>query len=67
MYINSGGGRRGLAIYDTMQFVRPAVSTLFVGAGGQAAQRNMSSTPQLLKEIEGTGVREGRFPLIPPR
>ena len=33
MYINSPGGvvRSGLAIYDTMQFVRPQVSTLCVG------------------------------------
>src|SRR6202795_4243445 len=33
MYINSPGGvvTSGLAIYDTMQFVRPAVSTLCVG------------------------------------
>ena len=36
MYINSPGGvvTSGLAIYDTMQFVRPAVSTL---CAGQAA------------------------------
>jgi ATP-dependent Clp protease protease subunit len=33
MYINSPGGSvtAGLAIYDTMQFVKPAVSTLCVG------------------------------------
>jgi ATP-dependent Clp protease protease subunit len=33
MYINSPGGvvTAGLAIYDTMQFVRPAVSTLCIG------------------------------------
>jgi len=33
MYINSPGGSvtAGLAIYDTIQFVRPAVSTLCVG------------------------------------
>jgi ATP-dependent Clp protease protease subunit len=33
MYINSPGGMvtSGLAIYDTMQFVRPAVSTLCIG------------------------------------
>jgi ATP-dependent Clp protease protease subunit len=33
MYINSPGGMvtSGLAIYDTMQFIRPAVSTLCVG------------------------------------
>jgi ATP-dependent Clp protease protease subunit len=36
MYINSPGGvvTSGLAIYDTMQFIRPAVSTL---CNGQAA------------------------------
>src|SRR5215469_12636427 len=33
MYINSPGGSvtAGLAIYDTMQFVKPSVSTLCVG------------------------------------
>ena len=33
MYINSPGGvvTSGMAIYDTMQFVRPAISTLCVG------------------------------------
>ena len=33
MYINSPGGivTSGLAIYDTMQFIRPAVSTLCTG------------------------------------
>src|SRR6202051_5256361 len=33
MYINSPGGvvTSGLAIYDTIQFVRPAVSTLCIG------------------------------------
>jgi len=33
MYINSPGGvvTSGLAIYDTMQFIRPAVSTLCMG------------------------------------
>jgi ATP-dependent Clp protease protease subunit len=33
MYINSPGGlvTSGLAIYDTMQFIRPPVSTLFCG------------------------------------
>src|SRR5476651_2389266 len=33
MYINSPGGvvTAGMAIYDTMQFVRPPVSTLCVG------------------------------------
>jgi ATP-dependent Clp protease, protease subunit len=33
MYINSPGGvvTSGLAIYDTMQFIKPAVSTLCIG------------------------------------
>ena len=33
MYLNSPGGvvTSGLAIYDTMQFVRPAISTLCIG------------------------------------
>src|SRR6202048_1665229 len=49
MYINSPGGvvTSGLAIYDTMQFVRPAVSTLCVG---QAA-----SAPSLLVSARAPG------------
>ena len=51
LYINSPGGSvtAGLAIYDTMQFVKPAVSTMCVGqaasmgalllAGGAAGKR----------------------------
>lgn len=50
-YINSPGGSvsAGLAIYDTMQFIKPAVSTMCVGqaasmgalllAGGEAGKR----------------------------
>ena len=39
MYINSPGGvvTSGLAIYDTMQFVRPAVSTLCTGQAASMA------------------------------
>jgi ATP-dependent Clp protease protease subunit len=39
MYINSPGGvvTAGLAVYDTMQFVRPSVSTLCVGQAASAA------------------------------
>src|SRR5260370_34048409 len=39
MYINSPGGvvTSGLAIYDTMQFVRPAGSTLCVGPAASTA------------------------------
>src|SRR5256884_9686704 len=51
IYINSPGGQvtAGLAIYDTMQYVRPAVSTICIGmaysmgavllAGGAAGRR----------------------------
>ncbi len=51
MYINSPGGvvTSGMAIYDTMQFIKPAVSTLCIGmaasmgslllAGGEAGLR----------------------------
>ena len=51
MYINSPGGvvTSGMAIYDTMQFIKPKVSTLCVGqaasmgslllAGGEAGMR----------------------------
>jgi ATP-dependent Clp protease, protease subunit len=39
MYINSPGGvvTSGLAMYDTMQFIRPAVATLCVGQAASAA------------------------------
>lgn len=40
MYINSPGGSvtAGLAIYDTMQFIKPDVSTLVVGMAASMAQ-----------------------------
>ena len=39
MYINSPGGviYSGLAIYDTMQYIRPKVSTLCMGQGASIA------------------------------
>jgi ATP-dependent Clp protease protease subunit len=39
MYINSPGGvvTSGLAIYDTMQFVRPAISTVCIGQAASMA------------------------------
>jgi ATP-dependent Clp protease protease subunit len=39
MYINSPGGlvTSGLAIYDTMQYIRPAVQTYCVGQAASAA------------------------------
>lgn len=51
MYINSPGGvvTAGMAIYDTMQFIRPQVSTLCIG---QAA-----SMGSLLLSAGATGMR----------
>jgi ATP-dependent Clp protease, protease subunit len=45
MYINSPGGvvTSGLAIYDTMQFVRPAVSTLCIGQAASMGSLLLSS------------------------
>ncbi len=39
MYINSPGGQvsSGLAIYDTMQYIRPSIQTLCVGQAASAA------------------------------
>lgn len=39
MYINSGGGEvySGLAIYDTMKYIKPAVSTICVGLAASMA------------------------------
>jgi ATP-dependent Clp protease protease subunit len=39
MYINSGGGlvTSALAIYDTMQYIRPQVTTLCIGQAASAA------------------------------
>ncbi len=39
MYINSPGGviTSGMAIYDTMQFIRPAVSTIAIGQAASMA------------------------------
>jgi len=39
MYINSPGGvvTSGMAVYDTMQFIRPAVSTLCIGQAASMA------------------------------
>jgi ATP-dependent Clp protease protease subunit len=40
LYINSPGGSvtSGLAIYDTMQFVKPDISTICMGMGASMAQ-----------------------------
>lgn len=40
LYINSPGGSvtAGLAIYDTMQFIKPDISTICIGMGASMAQ-----------------------------
>ena len=45
-YINSPGGvvSAGLAIYDTMQFVKPAVSTMCIGQACSAASLLLMAT-----------------------
>jgi ATP-dependent Clp protease protease subunit len=45
MYINSPGGvvTSGLAIYDTMQFVRPPISTLCIGQAASMASLLLSA------------------------
>jgi ATP-dependent Clp protease, protease subunit len=45
LYINSPGGvvTAGLAIYDTMQFIRPDVSTLCIGQAASAAALLLAS------------------------
>jgi ATP-dependent Clp protease, protease subunit len=48
MYINSPGGvvTSGLAIYDTMQFVRPPISTLCVGQAASMASLLLTAGAQ---------------------
>ena len=58
MYINSPGGvvTAGMAIYDTMQFVKPPVATLCIGqAASMGSLRNSCA-------ISATGsIRRGKF------
>src|SRR5260370_36914294 len=51
MYINSHGGvlTSGLAIYDTMQFVRPPISTLCVGQAASMSALLLSAGPKELR------------------
>ncbi len=66
MYINSPGGSvtAGLAIYDTMQFVRPPVSTLCVGqaasmgalllaAGAKSKRYSLPHSRILIHQVSG--------------
>jgi ATP-dependent Clp protease protease subunit len=54
MYINSPGGRvtSGMAIYDTMHFIRPPVSTMCIGQSASMASLLLAA-----------GTREMRFAL----
>src|SRR5256885_5177906 len=49
IYINSPGGSvtAGLAIYDTMQFIRPDVSTICIGQAASMAARSEEHTSEL--------------------
>ena len=66
LYINSPGGQvtAGLAIYDTMQYVRPRVSTICIGlaasmgalilAGGAAGMRySLPNSRMLIHQVSG--------------
>ena len=66
LYINSPGGSvtAGLAIYDTMQYVRPRVSTICIGlaasmgalilAGGAAGMRySLPNSRMLIHQVSG--------------
>src|SRR2546428_10257561 len=57
-YINSPGGSvtAGLAIYDTMQYVRPQISTVCVGKAGSMAA-----------VLLGAGKKAKGFALLPSR
>src|SRR5271154_5037581 len=57
MYINSPGGSvtAGLAIYDTMQFVKPPVSTLCVGqAASMSAVSGAASSATTTRRCAGS-------------
>src|SRR6266536_2586150 len=64
LYINSPGGQvyAGMAIYDTMQFIRPAVSTICVGMamsmaailllGGEKGKRFALPNAKTIEQVE---------------
>ena len=71
MYINSPGGSvtAGLAIYDTMQFVKPPVSTLCVGQAASmgslllaAGAKGQAIRAAALADIDPSGVGRIRGP-----
>jgi ATP-dependent Clp protease protease subunit len=69
MYINSPGGSvyAGLAIYDTMQYIKPSVQTICVGiamsmgalllAGGEKGKRMATPNSKILiHQVSSTGI-----------
>ena len=61
MYINSPGGlvTAGLAIYDTMQYIRPPVATLCIGQAASAARPVSRAMPP---PRPASSVSRGRWP-----
>lgn len=69
LYINSPGGSvsAGLAVYDTMQYIRPEVSTICIGmaasmaavllAGGQKAKRSVLPNARVMIHQPWGGVQ----------
>ena len=62
IYINSPGGgvTAGLAVYDTMQFIRPVISTLCIG---QAASMGSLLVPEPPSVATAAGRKDLRFAL----
>ena len=72
LYVNSPGGSvtAGLAIYDTMQYIKPDVSTFCVGqaasmaavlvAAGKAGKRNVLPNSRVLIHQPWTGGMQGQ-------
>ena len=58
LYINSPGGvvNAGLAIYDTMQFVKPDVSTVYIGQAASMADADRAAIieEQVVEYLLGT-------------
>ena len=58
MYINSPGGvvTSGLAMYDTMQYVKPDVATLCVGQAASAGSLLLTAGAGMTIQADGTGI-----------
>src|SRR5271170_6641034 len=60
LYVNSPGGvvTAGLSIYDTMQFIRPKVTTMCIGpAASRARRRTSSGTPRTFSRSSAGSTR----------